>query len=174
MYKEQYPHKFDYIRLEQKGYAGAARNKGIDYSIDSEYTWFIDSDDWIYDNNVLERIYDNAIKNDFPDVIRCSFQEFGAPFSESGRIRTKILTTNIDEIMREGAQPSKHCIRSSFKCRFIENRARNNDMIWFLRIYDRVDLHKISVVQEPCFVYNRNSEMSCQNNIDSSLRIECA
>lgn len=146
----------------------------MDYPIESEYTWFIDSDDWIHDNQVLWRIHDNAVKNNFPDVIRCSFQEFGVSFSRSGEVKTKVLTSDINDIMRGGAQPSKSCIRSKFNCRFKDNRAKSNDVIWFLRLYDQVDTHRISVVKEPCFVYNRNSQMSCQNNVESALRIECA
>ena len=63
----------DFIRLKEKRYAGGARNEGIDYPIDSEYTWFIDSDDWLYDENVLKRLHSTALKNNFPEVIRCSY-----------------------------------------------------------------------------------------------------
>ena len=52
-YVKQYPEKFKFIRLFEKVYAGGARNVGIDYPIDSEYTQFIDGDDLLYSNNSL-------------------------------------------------------------------------------------------------------------------------
>lgn len=57
IYANRDPEHFIAIQLKKKGYAGAARNKGLDYPIDSDYTWFIDSDDWIYDKNVLYTIH---------------------------------------------------------------------------------------------------------------------
>lgn len=66
------------VRPKQKGYAGAARNAGLDYPVESEYTYFLDSDDWLYDRTVLQRLYDNIKKNNYPDVVRCSYVEMGS------------------------------------------------------------------------------------------------
>lgn len=161
------------IKLDKKGYAGAARNKGIDYPIDSEYTWFIDSDDWIYDVSVLGRLHNNIINHKFPDVVRCSFIENGTLLKLSHNIIRHIETPDIKTIMKRGASPSKNCFKSKYKCKFMENRAKSNDVIWFLRLYDSVNINLISSEKYPCFVYNRLSVTSCQNNIDRILDIEC-
>lgn len=64
------------IKLDKKGYAGAARNKGIDYPIDSEYTWFIDSDDWVHDESVFEYVHKNILKSQtIPDLIQCAMEK---------------------------------------------------------------------------------------------------
>lgn len=55
------------VGLKQKRYNGGARNEGYLYlSNDTEYVWYIDSDDWIT-NNALELINDNLQGS--PDVL---------------------------------------------------------------------------------------------------------
>ena len=45
------------IELKQKRYNGGARNEAYLYlSDDVDYIWYVDSDDWLYDNEVLEKI----------------------------------------------------------------------------------------------------------------------
>ena len=55
---ENHPLELTLIRLDHKAYNGGARNKGIRYDIPSKYTMFIDSDDWLYSNDVLQAIHD--------------------------------------------------------------------------------------------------------------------
>ena len=38
-------------------------NVGILYPIESKYTLFIDSDDWFYDEDVFQNLYDHLQKN---------------------------------------------------------------------------------------------------------------
>lgn len=53
---KKYP--FHFIELKEKRYNGGARNVAIDYPIESKYTLFLDSDDWFYQDNVLEKLHD--------------------------------------------------------------------------------------------------------------------
>ena len=57
----KYP--FHYIELKEKRYNGGSRNVGIDYPIESEYTLFLDSDDWFYDKKVLKKLHKHLKKN---------------------------------------------------------------------------------------------------------------
>ena len=41
------------LKSEYKGFSGHARNMGIDYKIDSQYTLFIDGDDFLIDKYAL-------------------------------------------------------------------------------------------------------------------------
>lgn len=60
------PHKI--IPLKQKRYNGGARNEAYLYLEDDiDYVWYVDSDDWLYDNKVLEKI--NLKLQTFPDVL---------------------------------------------------------------------------------------------------------
>lgn len=48
------------VKLKQKRYNGGARNEGYLYiSKDTDYIWYLDSDDWLKDEHVLEKINDN-------------------------------------------------------------------------------------------------------------------
>ena len=58
---KKYP--FHLVELKEKRYNGGARNVGIDYPIESEYTLFLDSDDWFYKNDALERIHKHLKNN---------------------------------------------------------------------------------------------------------------
>lgn len=158
-YSHKYANKIIYAQLLQKGYAGAARNFGIEYpNLESEYTWFIDSDDWLASDNVLMNMYKKIIHDKFPDILRCSYIDYG-------KIKRYVkLNSNENDILKDGAAPFKTCIKSKFDIHFIENRSRNNDVIWFMKLMDTIDFNKISSIQSPCCVYNRSSITSCQNN----------
>ena len=57
------------IELEQKRYNGGARNEGyLHLSDDVDYVYYVDSDDWLFDNHSLERI-NIALQKDEPDVL---------------------------------------------------------------------------------------------------------
>lgn len=72
-YERRYPDKIKFIKLKNKGYAGAARNAGLDYNMyESQYTYFLDSDDWLYDNTVLQRMHDEIVKQKYPDMLQCT------------------------------------------------------------------------------------------------------
>lgn len=60
------PHKV--IELKQKRYNGGARNEGYLYlSDDVDYVYYVDSDDWLYNNESLELI--NRCLQKEPDVL---------------------------------------------------------------------------------------------------------
>ena len=56
------------IQLKQKRYNGGARNEAYLYlSDDVDYVYYIDSDDWLYDDSALEKINNNLQTK--PDVL---------------------------------------------------------------------------------------------------------
>lgn len=56
------------IQLKQKRYNGGARNEAyLHLSDDVDYVWYVDSDDWLYDNQALENI--NKYLQSKPDVL---------------------------------------------------------------------------------------------------------
>lgn len=60
--------KIKIIQLKQKRLNGGARNEGyLHLSPDVDYVWYVDSDDWLYDENVLEKI-NNKLQTQ-PDVL---------------------------------------------------------------------------------------------------------
>jgi len=60
--------KYKIIKLKQKRYNGGARNEAYLYvSEDVDYIYYIDSDDWLFDNKALEKI--NKKLQNKPDVL---------------------------------------------------------------------------------------------------------
>ena len=56
------------VKLKQKRYNGGARNEAyLHLSDDVDYVYYVDSDDWLYDENVLEKINNKLQKK--PDVL---------------------------------------------------------------------------------------------------------
>lgn len=67
------PHKV--VQLKQKRLNGGARNEGYLYVDDDvDYIWYVDSDDWLKDIYVLERI-NNKLYNQ-PDVLFVGYETF--------------------------------------------------------------------------------------------------
>lgn len=170
MYQRQHPDKVIAIRVEEKGHAGQARNIGLSYPIDSEYTWFIDSDDWMTDREVLDSLHELALKNDYPDIIRCPLLHYFG----GDKQRIDHESTNMDQIALGGAGPSKNCIRSKkfSHIKFMENRAQWNDVTWFLELLDAVDPKKIVACDRPLYCYNRAS-LTSSSNSDVQFSPQC-
>lgn len=170
-YERLHPDQLKCMQLKKKGFAGACRNAGIDYPIESEYTWFIDSDDWIYDNDVLSKMHDAIVKYDFPKILRCPLYQFFG--NKSKKNYTDKIQLNKNDLLQAGAGPARNCIKTKLMQRFIENRAKSNDVIWFMRTIDKIAISDIVKVEFPCQTYNRISITSCQNNIDVMLSKQC-
>lgn len=67
------PHKV--IELKQKRFNGGARNEAyLHLSDDVDYIFCIDSDDWLLDDKVLERINDRL--QTYPDVLFCGLSQY--------------------------------------------------------------------------------------------------
>lgn len=70
---------------------GGARNKLLyetkRMDIDAEYILFMDGDDKLVDNTVLQRVWDLALKQGCPDVVRLSYTKK----NPDGKIITKII-----------------------------------------------------------------------------------
>lgn len=171
MYARLYSDKIIFHQLEKKGYAGAARNFGINYQILSEYMIFIDSDDWFYNKFVLENLYNAIVKNNFPKLLRCPlFHFFGIGNSKN---RVEQISIEKYKILYNGCGPARNCIQSKVVKHFVENRSKNNDVIWLMRTLDNLTNADIVKVNFPCQTYNRISITSCQNNIDIILSNKC-
>ena len=66
-YASTYP-RITLVELKQKRLNGGARNEAyLHLSKDVDYIYYVDSDDWLYDENVLEEINNKLQKN--PDVL---------------------------------------------------------------------------------------------------------
>lgn len=163
IYEKRYPEQFKFIQLTTKGYPGGARNAALQFDIESEYTWFIDSDDYLYDNNVLDEMYKCILLNKKPDVIRCSYITIENDTCGNIKQKLNIEKNNINYILNSGLAPWKTCHKSDIKNQFPEN-CLIEDVLYGLKLFDKIDITNIPVVQKPCYVYNRMSITSLWNN----------
>ena len=62
------------IEPKEKLYIGGARNMGIHYDIKSQYTLFIDNDDWLKAPTVFQELNNCIINNNYPDCVRLSYE----------------------------------------------------------------------------------------------------
>lgn len=59
---------------KEKRWNGGARNIGIDYPIKTEYTLFLDCDDWFCEKTCLEVLHDIILQADYPDCVRLPYR----------------------------------------------------------------------------------------------------
>lgn len=151
------PHKV--IELKQKRLNGGSRNEAyLHLSDDVDYVWYVDSDDWLKDKYVLERI--NTKLYDQPDVLFVGYESFygkdiepeiNLPFYKDkydamlgwsgscGKVIKKELATKPECLYNEGTlkedknQHCKICINmKSFECLpqvlYVWNRTNKNSV----------------------------------------------
>lgn len=71
-YQHIYGDKIKIISNDPNVGAGASRNKGLEQAV-GDYIGFVDSDDYI-EPDMMEILYNQACKNNYPDIVRCGFK----------------------------------------------------------------------------------------------------
>lgn len=149
------PHKV--IQLKQKRLNGGARNEGYLYvSNDTDYIYYVDSDDWLIDNNALEKINNKLQSN--PEVLfvgmaqyknnkttTCFIPQYKDKYEaikgwsgSCGKVVKKELATRQDCLYNEGTlkeDKNQHCK---------------------ICIY----MKSFKLLQEPIYVWNRDNHKS--------------
>ena len=149
------PHKV--IQLKQKRLNGGARNEGYLYvSNDTDYIYYVDSDDWLIDNNALEKINNKLQSN--PEVLfvgmaqyknnkttACFIPQYKDKYEaikgwsgSCGKVIKKELATRQECLYNEGTlkeDKNQHCRI----CIFMKN---------------------FKLLQEPIYVWNRDNYKS--------------
>ena len=110
-YERRYPGKIKLIKHTEKKYAGGARNTGLKYyKYEADYIWFIDSDDRLYGNDVLQKMHDKIEKSGNPDILRV-----GAAWQLKSRLSKKRPYTDLKFIIENNWHaPWWNCINSKF------------------------------------------------------------
>lgn len=145
------------IPCYEKVWNGGARNIGLKYYLESEYTLFLDSDDYFASLDVLQELHDFIVNKDYPACIRLPFS-----FEYDG---DKIDTIMLDDDNAEKLVNSmfvscwSKCIETELIQPFPENTLME-DAVQHIKQCDVIP-YQVAVFNKPVVVYNRNNINSC-------------
>lgn len=148
---KQYP--VDLIQLKVKHWNGGARNVGIHYNIESDYTLFLDSDDWLLHPRCLEKI-NTILEEKNPDCLSLSFQYLRG----SGKSNQLLLRNTQRELVDSIFVACwTKVIRTELIQLFPENTLME-DVVQHIKQCDV--LNSFASMAEPVICWNRNNENS--------------
>lgn len=152
------------IRLEEKRYNGGTRNVGIQVPLYSDYTLFLDSDDWFYNNKCLELINETILKNDKPDCVSLSYN---CLIGENENL-VSLKRNNRKELVESIYVACwTKCIKSSLIQLFPENTLME-DVVQHIKQCDVIE--SVVSIEEPIVVWNRNNLNSCSREENQNLQ----
>ena len=153
-----------FIPMKNKAYNGGARNVGLRCKEESEYTLFLDSDDWFSDDNVLERIHNCIIENNYPDCVSLSYD---CLIGTSKSLQSLIRNSKEDMVSSLYVACWTKCIKSDLVVEFPENTLME-DVVQHIAQCDR--LNSFVSIGSACVCWNRNNVNSCSRVENQDLQ----
>jgi len=145
------------IQLLQKRYNGGARNEAYLYlSDDVDYIWYVDSDDWLEDDRVLERI--NMKLQNRPDVLFVAMNQY-----RGGRKSLAFIPTYKDkyEAMQGWSGSCGKVIKKELatkqECLYNEGTLKE-DRNQHYKIC--INMKSFDILKVPVYVWNRDNTKS--------------
>jgi len=150
---------------KNKVFNGGARNIGITIAknAQTDYTVFIDSDDWFTDNTCLERI-NNILKTEHPDCLTLSYNCLVGDvnhFQDLTRDNQKDLVESLYVACWT------KCIKTEMIQMFPENTLME-DVVQHIKQADV--LNTFMSYHEPIITWNRNNTNSCSREENQNLQ----
>lgn len=160
MYERRYPDKIIVKQASSKIYAGGCRNIGIDYPIECEYYYFIDSDDYLYSNTSLKQIEDSLLTK--PDVLLLGYaHDVNGKIIVPQYIRHKFNEKSTSLARTPWNAPWAKVIKSTSIEYFLENCMRAEDTYQFLKILDKFPM--IKQIFDIIYIYRRTATSAIQS-----------
>ena len=161
MYERKHLDRMKTLRVPEKKMAGGCRNAGIDYPVECEYLYFLDSDDYLYSNDTLAKLHKDAVAAGMPDMLLGSFA-----FDYGGRVRAvpyRKFNAKSNMLASSGWNSSSSKIqRASIAEKFLEKCRRGEDTYQWLKTLDKNPSY--AQVQYPIFAY-RQHEASTSHSL---------
>lgn len=145
------------IQLKQKRYNGGARNEAYLYLDDDvDYIWYVDSDDWLYDENALEEINKRLQKK--PDVLFIGMAQYRG--EETKVCFTPNYKDKYDAILGWSGSCGKvikKSLATKQECLYNEGTLKE-DRNQHCRIC--IYMNSFELLKRPVYVWNRCNEKS--------------
>ena len=151
---------------KEKLWNGGSRNIGIDAKIlPSEYTLFLDSDDWLIDNNVLQDLHDFIVDNNYPDCVRLPYV---AEYDGDKKLEMMLNESSPEKLVESIFVACwTKCIKSELVQPFPENTLME-DVVQHIKQCDVIKT--VEPFYRPVVMYNRNNANSCSNEQNQDLQ----
>lgn len=145
------------IKNTKKGFNGGTRNTGILYSkqFNTDYTVFLDNDDWFVDNICLEEIAKIIKENNNPDCISLSYN---CLIGENSFLQSMIRNSPKELVESVYVACWTKCIKSDLIQLFPENTLME-DVVQHIAQCDV--LKTVVSCSKPIVCWNRNNINSC-------------
>ena len=140
-----------------KRFNGGTRNIGIDFAqrIGTDYTLFLDNDDWFTDHNCLEKIARIILKNNKPDCISLSYN---CLIGENESFQSMIRNSPQELVESLYVACWTKCIKTELLQFFPENTLME-DVVQHIKQCDV--LKTVVSCEKPIVCWNRNNINSC-------------
>lgn len=144
-----------FLPSEKKLFNGGARNLGLSVDIDSEYTLFLDSDDWFCNDNVLQGIHDCIVNNGYPDCVSLSYN---CLIGNNESFQSLVRNTPKELVDSVYVACWTKCVKSDLVVKFPENTLME-DVVQHIEQCDKIE--SVVSFNTPCVCWNRNNMNSC-------------
>lgn len=142
------------LEPHKKLFIGGARNYGLHYDLKSEYTLYMDNDDWFDNDNILQELYNHIIENNKPDCVRLSYCHLDG----NGKQYIILEENNPKDLVNSVyCAPWTKCIKSNLVVDFPEN-TMIEDVVQHIAQIDNIAT--VSVFGKAVNVWNRNNKNS--------------
>lgn len=145
------------IPLGEKRWNGGSRNVGLENYLDSKYTLFLDSDDWLASPDVLQKLHDFIVGEDYPECMRLAYI---CEYDGNKRLTVHLTDDNADKLVKSAFVACwTKCIKSNLIQPFPENTLME-DVVQHIRQCEALN-YDVAIFNTPVLVHNRNNLNSC-------------
>ena len=153
----------------EKRWNGGSRNVGLEYwrNENSNYTLFLDSDDWFIDNSVLQRLHDFIEDEEYPDCVRLPYI---ADFGNGKTINMSLDDKSVEQLVNSDIVACwTKCVKSELVQPFPENTLME-DIVQHIAQCDV--LKRVEAFTSPVVVYNRMNanSLSLEENASKNTK----
>lgn len=151
---KKYPVKL--IKADHKVYNGGARNIGIRVKSKEPYTMFIDSDDWLYSNDVLQAIHDKLEET----KVDCLTIQYNCIFENHELVFTMKRNNLHDLVFDENGACWTKVIKTELIKEFPENTLMEDTV---QHINQCNYIKTMDTLNKTCIAYNRTNTEALTN-----------